>query len=531
MSPEQNEPYRWYHDTVDHVPQHPRHDHVVDRCADRCDDQLPLFSQVGRGLQGDGYKVELVRDTINDTRIRGLIVDPHTGEETEEWRTDNINGGKLTYDLNYNPTTDPKTFTITFTLERPDDSQRPEGEKRGWTFTTPPIPYLWNDEIHPGVATLFTKAVSQPSNYWRERLVYPAGTGPEDYNMPRKLEPWTVNLTYGEGGDIDCPTTQEYKDHLHADLGVSKAQAAGRPNMAGDGGADTVWDWIQDASFDVLGRKGIRVITASNGDKIVETKLIAGPGIQITENADNSLTITNTMASGNWTTLRPGIDFDFMYHNDWDGGKRQPSVPPAVPGQSNGLYNGAKLNYAPTIRIIPTYDLENNLIGAQVKVLPPSGLDGDNDQKALVFYGNLKDTSDFMLRHAASYDANQKSWLFSFKFKGDYAALNGDSQNPKSVKQVLPGSNNIWNVMSPSSGDPQDPGTWLKVGASWTVNCTCVKTTGPDSTVYPYLISAVSISDGYNDQYSDPKYSINGTEVTQLNIVPWANLDITATIG
>lgn len=263
MSPEQNEPYRWYHDTVDHVPQHPHHDHVVDRCADRCDDQLPLFSQVGRGLQGDGYRVELVKDTINDTRIRGLIIDPHTGEETEEWRTDNINGGRLSYSLNYNPTTDPKTFTITFTLERPDDSQRPEGEKRGWTFTTKPIPYLWENEIRPCVATLFTKAVSQPSNYWRERLVYPAGTGPEDYDMPRKLEPWTVNLTYGKTGDIDCPTTseeqadidaakQEVLNHLHKDLyggqdsdDWDEIPDSLKPLDGDKNNGRTVWDWIK----------------------------------------------------------------------------------------------------------------------------------------------------------------------------------------------------------------------------------------------------------------------------------------------
>lgn len=242
---------------------------LASRCADACDDQLPLFSQVGRGLQGDGYKVEKFIDEENQTVLRGLIIDPHTGNETEDWRTGNINGGKLTYRINYFPTTDPKTYTITFTLDRPDDPDR------GWTFTTPMMPWVWTDEADlplGGVATLFTKP--EGGSTWTEKLVYPDGHTRDEYNAPDQGEPWTVNLTYGKGGDIDCPTAaEEVADidaaktelltHLHKDLfggtsgtgsDWSRIPDSLKPLMGDTNGQATVWDWIEyaitQATFD-----------------------------------------------------------------------------------------------------------------------------------------------------------------------------------------------------------------------------------------------------------------------------------------
>ena len=184
---------------------------LADRCADACDDQLPLFSQVGRGLQGNGYKVEKFIDEENQTVLRGLIIDPHTGNETEDWRTGNINGGKLTYSVNYNQNTNPKTFTITFSLARPDDPDR------SWTFTTPAIPYI-TDEPGNSVATVYT---SSDGVNWEDALVYPPGKSGSDYNMPAHGEPWTVNLSYGKNKAIDCPTTTESA----SDILTAKQQA------------------------------------------------------------------------------------------------------------------------------------------------------------------------------------------------------------------------------------------------------------------------------------------------------------------
>lgn len=265
MSNKPEDDFKWYHDDVVHKPMHPHNDWVVDRCADRCDDQLPLFSQVGRGLQGNGFEIELEEDDDHTwTILKGYDVDPHTGEKTERWRSDNINGGKLTHRFIYNPVTNPKTFQIEFTLTRPDGL--------GWTDITPAIPYLWDDEMNVGVATLFVK--KKGSTAWTqievkdsdtphsiseavgefEKLIYPPGKVRSAYDMPQPGDPWTVNLEYGKGSDIDVPTTQEEEadiaevlSHLHEDLGINQA-AANNPAMAplkGDGGTKTVWDWIQ----------------------------------------------------------------------------------------------------------------------------------------------------------------------------------------------------------------------------------------------------------------------------------------------
>ena len=294
-----DENFTWYHDNVDHVPMHPHNDWVVDRCADHCDDQLPLFSRVGRGLQGDGYIVERVTDEINQTILVGSIIDPRTGEKTEQWRTHNINGGHLSYVITKNPASNPKTFTITFTLDRPDDP-----EDRGWTFTTPAIPYIW-DGPSAFLSTLFLKEVGAPdwedvplnntphsideANDLIEKLIYPEDVSREDLGAPEPGDPNTVNLTYGLGGDIDVPTlnnlarilgvnpdsledlanngedtsnypsfgtgrnAKEYIDwHLHKDLygGQGSADWNEIPNelkpLDGDNNnGRTVWDWIK----------------------------------------------------------------------------------------------------------------------------------------------------------------------------------------------------------------------------------------------------------------------------------------------
>lgn len=277
-----------------HPPMHPHHHHhplhhshdfypMLHKCADVCDDQLPLFSQVGRGLRGDGYRIDKVIDEDNQTILQGVIVDPHTGEETVHWRTGNINGGKLTVTESRNPATNPKTFTLTFTLDRPDDP-----EDRGWTFTTPAIPYVW-DQPSTFISTLFLKPKGNPQ--WTdvhptttphsiegadgtihtiEKLIYPGGVTRQDAHAPDPGDPNTVNLTYGKGGDIDCPTTAETaadiataknqavaaaNSHLHKDLfgeGVSGRDytqtitSLGLMPLNGDqGGTKSVWDWIQ----------------------------------------------------------------------------------------------------------------------------------------------------------------------------------------------------------------------------------------------------------------------------------------------
>lgn len=108
--------------------------YTIDRGADMCGDQLPVYSNIGRGIAGNSSKVELKSDG-DRTILQGSIFDQATGSWTPSWETKNINGGKLTCTFN-NDTPSQGMFTITFTyqkLDYPDDC---------WTFTTPGIPYL-----------------------------------------------------------------------------------------------------------------------------------------------------------------------------------------------------------------------------------------------------------------------------------------------------------------------------------------------------------------------------------------------------
>ena len=270
---------------------HPAHPVNPDRGAPGCDDQLPLISRVGRGIHGDGYKVEIDDpDSTSETHLHGYEVDGATGEVTSDWVSENINGGELSYQYNLRPFTIPQTFTITFIYRR---TGRPE-----WTWTTPAIPYVWSiDEdgnkdqgdgiVGSGVATLFIKKTTDAA--WKEMLLYPDGTKREDFNAPEAEEPWTVNLSFGVGGDIDVPniddiakilgiTVEDIRkiiagnqvtingvdarniieyidkqddnhqkatlDHVHKDLGFNET---GHPGTGAFGGKNTVKEYIDAA--------------------------------------------------------------------------------------------------------------------------------------------------------------------------------------------------------------------------------------------------------------------------------------------
>lgn len=270
-----------------------RHRIHPDRCAPDTDDQLPLISRVGRGLQGDSFKVEIASDSNCETILEGSTFDAATKEWKSEWLSENINGGCLSYQYVLRPYTIPQTFTITFIYKRPG--------RKEWSWTTPAIPYIWSasdtgepeDPDHivgSGVATLYIKKTTDAE--WTEKLVYPEGTGPKDYNTPPAEEPWTVNLSFGIGGDVEVPniddlakiigiTVEDIKkliagdsitingidasniidyidkqddnhlndalDHVHSDLGFNET---GHPDSGAFGGEDTVKEYIDKGDED-----------------------------------------------------------------------------------------------------------------------------------------------------------------------------------------------------------------------------------------------------------------------------------------
>lgn len=269
-----------------------RHKHKnPDVCAPGCDDQIPVVSKVGRGIAGDTYKVEISSDSNCETILEGSYFDQASKTWHSEWMSENINGGCLSYQYNLRPFTVPQTFTITFIYRRPG---RPE-----WSWTTPAIPYIWSVDgggdpnpgdpdtmVGSGVATVFIK--DSADGEWVEKLIYPSGTTRDDFNAPEQGEPWTVNLRFGVGGDVEVPnlddlakiigvTVQDLRDiisgtsvtingvqadnlidyidkqddavldHVHEDLGFDEGF------LPGDGGDTSVKEYIDSLGTDVAG--------------------------------------------------------------------------------------------------------------------------------------------------------------------------------------------------------------------------------------------------------------------------------------
>lgn len=220
-----------------------------DVCAPRCDDQLPVFSRVGRGIQGDGFYVEVADpDTTNETHLEGFKYDAASKEWSSEWVSENINGGELRYQYNLRPFTVPQTFTITFIYKRPG---RPE-----WSWTTPAIPYIWTvDEdggkqdpdatVGSGVATLFIRKTTE--EIWTEKLIYPEGTDRFDYNAPEAEKPWTVNLVFGIGGDVDVPNIDDIAKILGITVQDIRNIIAGNDIIIDGLTVDNIVDFIKKA--------------------------------------------------------------------------------------------------------------------------------------------------------------------------------------------------------------------------------------------------------------------------------------------
>lgn len=541
--------------------------------ADRADDQLPLISRVGRGLQGRWARVGIDDpDTTDETHLYGESYDPSTSIWTTEWTSENINGGELRYQYNLNPHTIPRTFTITFKYSRPG---RPE-----WSWVTPAIPYIWGADdngtvdkpdhiVGSGVATLFVRTAH---TNWNERLKYPDGFTRDDFNAPLPDEAWAATITFGHGGDIDVPdfddiakiigiTKQdiyniledksvtingvpaknliEYIDaqdenilkHVHLDMGF------GDGNLKADGGnldiksyIDKMVDNVQVVSANtnllkVNTNKFSHEIangSVSYGIKhtLVPASIIGGPGISVSKDNHDNIVITNTQVGGTWQKLSPGTDFDCKWHNGWYSGRAQTKD---VIG-SNAHDNIPEDRGYPIIYVIPSYDTDGNLIGAEVNVKFSEG-DYLNGGKALQNgYDLLSTDSDgdlnrFAFRHASSIEDRPLSAIVSFTFKGDWAPLN----NMKIVKNQRD-SVGIWDIKGTNDNIRSADADWDNPGASWGVVCNFYKDAG--SSYKKFTISAVQIPDGYNGQYTTPKYGYS-----HLCIRPWAGCSMYMTLG
>ena len=223
----------------------PEHERPWDRhCAPDCDDQLPVISRVGRGLKGDSYRISPIVNDDDEFILQGYWIDSNTGEPVidDSWISENLSAGKFQMAYNLRPWTKPATFTITFWNQRPGADGPSEGD---WTWTTPAIPYIWDDQgqegiANTGVASIFIKKLGDawadpmptihsesetPGN--QEKLLYPSDTPRTYFHAPDHGDPWTVNLLYGMGvdgnghplADIEAPSATD----LEKILGIPKS--------------------------------------------------------------------------------------------------------------------------------------------------------------------------------------------------------------------------------------------------------------------------------------------------------------------
>lgn len=232
-----------YHDNDQHPPFDEYHQHqpVADRCAPLCDDQLPIFSRVGRGPKGDS-----VYATIDDG---WLIV---TDDEGNEQKC-KIGSGELTCSILYNLEDTPQTFTMTFVYTE-------DGEVK-WRTVTPAIPFYGeagDADQTAHVQTVWVYDGNKETPSWTEKLVYPndfVGTHPAQGTT------WTSNLIVAPGPieiggqtvqpDIIVPNEDDIYAHLHADLGWPTT-GENAVEYVGDGGTDTVKDLIEDMIGDAI---------------------------------------------------------------------------------------------------------------------------------------------------------------------------------------------------------------------------------------------------------------------------------------
>lgn len=205
----------------------PHHHQRFDMGCQCADDQIPVFSKVGRGLRGDSAKLELIEDGDLNTYVRGLTYDAATGGWSTEWTSGNINAGKVSMNYMFFPDDDPKTFTMTFRLERPG--------RQMWEWTTPRIPYTWDEAGHDPISAgpsrgLFVKHID-PAADWFDKMTLPEGMTPDqregigapldwDHDSSAlpfsQATPYVNTLTWGVHPQFDGDTDNT----LHGDIPV-----------------------------------------------------------------------------------------------------------------------------------------------------------------------------------------------------------------------------------------------------------------------------------------------------------------------
>ena len=214
------------------------------RPAPNCDAQIPLLSKVGRGIQGNSFKVEAVDSPSGDaTYLEGYLFNETEKAWTKQWTSGNVNGGKLSVDYEYRSFTMPPTFVIKFTYSRPGHED--------WVEKTPPIPY--DPTGAPGTvgsyvgSVYFREWAESGVDNWQQLVIAPEGT-----DIPARGADWSVSLEAGVRGSLKLVTSSDLEAALDCTNEVLQMMAAGIPLPYH--GAKNVRDYIDKADQDLSDR-------------------------------------------------------------------------------------------------------------------------------------------------------------------------------------------------------------------------------------------------------------------------------------
>lgn len=612
MTHEYPSPWLDPHYPYNHHGHHDHHHCDTHRIAPECDDQLPVFSTVGRGIKGDTYRVKVVDpDTHEITQLVGETYDEATKTWHTEWMSENINGGHLEYQYHLRPYNVPSTFTITFKYHRPsahgwtldengkkvptsrthhdsntfccdgepNDSYDSEGNRIennvgddpdnecSWVWTTPAIPYFWtpvNEDgsienppdhiVGSGVGTLFTRTMHDNNGNpltdaavnWTEQLIYPKGWTREHFNAPTVLKPWTVNLRFGFGGNVNVPDfydiskiigvpirniinllngqpnqitdgtmsgdsvvdyVKNWIDHIHTDLGFNGGLIGDSPGakVPNSNNPATVENYIKASKSEVKAGRDIEVTESygPNGQKIYTvstdladsipempeipkpTEVKAGPGIKVTKNG-NVYTVEAMSASPGTLIGKENLDFTML--NGWEvtaeqgGGQNFPEVYLNLSTDGSEIVGGSI-----------QFDFYNKAVLSHPGVMVQT-----DANKNTITKGSLNATESanngVYVAHAYPLDTIKSAAICAFSFKGSNEAFGNEINladlNSKGI--MTQSSTCLWNFSAQTGSE----------SCAWPVFVEIRKASSSSTYGGAYVLYVTMLGDGINSQFS-----------------------------
>lgn len=265
---------------------------------------------------------------------------------------------------------------------------------------------------------------------------------------------------------------------------------------------------------------GIETSALEDGSVQIKSLIKSGSGIQVKlDEDDNYYQIINLANSSLSDSLTAGTDYVYTWLNDFYRVRSSPgdtynaTYYKDYEHYTGGVHSDA---LAPTVKGAVEKNSDGDVVSLSVQLNPGVMLFGG---------GSMADSDNFLFRHSSSIDNVPESRIIDFYFIGDFADL---SDPDKSVSTVAP-DNSVWNIQA-VGGDPSveltssNYSSLQGFGASWYVTYSVATYTGDDGLRH-FVITATSIGDGYNTQYSHYGDYVYGSWLNCIGVGAQISLD------